>query len=717
MQASKSSAVRTAALQGASVWWIYGVVETAFAVGFPLAKKVVSRAAPILLGNSLPPIVSAELTGVVLVLLPVLGAAVGGVLAFCLSRGRLTCVSTASPETLWSAAALLTLIAVFSLNAVVTGQDAVLHAVTVPVALGITRMALAWAPYRAPLWRRLTHPFPVLVILVGSAFIAEPRLYFGTLARVLIELGFIGGVALLVMAARPLQAWEGGLAWGQSGALRAVVAVFASCASVLAARWTITEQVPVRRAAAAVRPDDRRPNVVLITLDTVRADHLSVYGYGRETTPFLKSWVANDATLYMRSIATSNWTLPTHASIFTGRSPMVHGARWSREWRRPMAISKRTPMLAELLARAGYRTAGVAANFGFLAPQFGFDRGFSEYDALPLTDIFARGGGREYLLRERVRRTIATLVESARAGMLFANADAIDGKARVFLRSAAGGSQPFFLFLNFMDAHSPYVSPPEFATRFRGRTLGYRRGSSRPSEDDEGRLVQPLSREETLHLASQYDGAIAYLDDRLRDLVESLRTLGVYDNSLVIVTADHGEGFGEHGYMDHGRSLYQEELHVPLIVKYPHERNGATVDFLVSGLDLLPTVLDVVGEPAPSGIEGQSLRGTQAASQYVVAEAYYATRKLGNMRGDEPDEVALFSGSVKKIWRRAGSAETYDLSVDPGETKSLDQGLPLTGEWNAELRRYLGSGAGIPLSTPVTDPEVVRRLRALGYLR
>jgi arylsulfatase A-like enzyme len=262
------------------------------------------------------------------------------------------------------------------------------------------------------------------------------------------------------------------------------------------------------------------------------------------------------------------------------------------------------------------------------------------------------------------------------------------------------------------------TSPPWSSRRGSlGKLPGYRWGSLRPTLDDDGRLVQPLSREKTLHLTSQYDGAIAYLDDRLRDLVESLRTLGVYDNSLIIVTADHGEGFGEHGYLGHGRSLYQEQLHVPLVVKYPHERDGATVDSLVSSLDLLPTVLDVVGEPAPSGIEGESLRGTLAASRWVAAEALYQTTKVGDSREDEPDEVALFSGSLKKIWKRAGSAETYDLSVDPKETKSRNQDLPLTGKWNVELRRYLGGGAGIPLSTPVTDPEVVRRLRSLGYLQ
>jgi glucan phosphoethanolaminetransferase (alkaline phosphatase superfamily) len=387
MGASTLSAVVAASLQWAFVWWTYAVLESTFAVGFPFAKKCLFRAAPMLVPDGPTAFVSAELTAIVIVLITVLGAAVGAVLALCVSHG-LTGFSTMSRDRLWSSAALFALIAVFSLNAVVAGQDAVLQAVTVPLALGVTGMALAWTPGRAAIWHRLTHPLPVLVILVGSAFIVQPRPYLGRPARLSIELGFVVGVALLVMAARPVQAWASGRAFSQSGALRAAVAVLLSGAPVLAARWTTAEEVQIRRTAAAARPDDRRPNVVLITLDTVRADHLSVLGYRRETTPFLKRWVANDATLFTRSIATSNWTLPTHASIFTGRSPMAHGARWSRERPIPVTISERTPMLAELLAQAGYRTAGFAANSGNLAPQFGFDRGFSEYDASPLTDIF-----------------------------------------------------------------------------------------------------------------------------------------------------------------------------------------------------------------------------------------------------------------------------------------------------------------------------------------
>jgi arylsulfatase A-like enzyme len=715
MGASTVSAVVAASLQWAFVWWTYAVLESTFAVGVPFAKGIVSHVAPDLLPDGPTAIVSAELSAIVLVLFAVLGGAVGGALAFCVSRARPTCVSRACPETLWSAAALLALIAAFALNTIMAGEVQVLQAATVPVALALTRMALAWTPVRAPVWRRVTHPFPVLLILVGSVFIVQPRPYLGAFARGSIEAGFVVCIISLVMAVRPRQARAGVRAWRQLGGLRTAVVVLVSCAPVLAARLTTEEQIPVRRPAAAARPDDRRPNIVLITLDTVRADHLSVYGYSRETSPFLKRWVANGATLYMRSVATSNWTLPTHASIFTGRSPMVHGGRWSRERPFPVAISERTPMLTELLAQAGYRTAGFAANSGNLTKRFGFDRGFSEYDASPLTNLLARGQ-REYLLRERVRRTIATLVEPTREWALFASADTIERKACVFLRSAAGRSQPFFLFLNFMDAHSPYVPPLKFTTRFPGKKPGYRWGSFRPTLDDRGRVGSPLSQEETLHLTSQYDGAIAYLDDRLRYLVELLQALGVYDNSLIIITADHGEGFGEHGYWGHGRSLYQELLHVPLVVKYPHEREGGTVDSLVSSLDLLPTVLDVIGEPAPPGIEGQSLRGTLDASRWVAAEASDLKTKGGGP-GTEPDEVALFSGSLKKIWKLSGSVETYDLSVNPGETKSRDLGPSLEGDWKVELRRYLGRGVGIPPSSPVTDPGVVRRLRSLGYLQ
>jgi arylsulfatase A-like enzyme len=158
-------------------------------------------------------------------------------------------------------------------------------------------------------------------------------------------------------------------------------------------------------------------------------------------------------------------------------------------------------------------------------------------------------------------------------------------------------------------------------------------------------------------------------------------------------------------------------VHVPLVVKYPNKVRGGVVNSLVSEVDLLPTVLQVVGVVPPPGIEGRSLREAESGQRWVVAEATNVPTNKGDLRGEEPDEVALFFGSLKRVLKRDGSAETYDLSVDPGETKNRDPEIHLPEEWIVEYMRYLQTNVGGLPPKLVTDPEVIRRLRSLGYVR
>lgn len=708
--------VRIAATQGAVVWWSYGLVETAFLVAVPLTRQAASRIAPALVPPTDPPFVSTALTAILLLVFPAIGATLGALQAGLCSLLRSRRPSFADASLLWSAVAILTLTFVFGLNVLWTRQMPVLVAVAAPVVLAGIRLMLAWRPGPHATGKCLTHPWPVLAVLVGTAFIAEPRPGVGRAIPAALGLVYTAGVLLVSLLLcrllrgrpprkrhrRPLPEW--------------MTVVLFSGVAIAATLPQNTSRQYVERTAAPPRPGDHRPNVVLITWDTVRADHLSLYGYERDTTPFLEQ-LAGTVTVYRNAIATSNWTLPTHASIFTGRTARNHGAHLTSKYPGFLPMSQGCETMAEFLSQAGYRTAGIAANSGYLIPPFGFDRGFSHY-AFPLYSPFLPIEGRAYLIRASMHALLASLFNRDHPDALFVSADVINERADRFLESVAGRSQPFFLFLNYMDAHAPYVPPPPFRDRYPGRDPKFDWASFSRLFDKTKQFSRPPQARELRHLTSQYDGAIAYLDDRLKLLFETLEKSGLYDNSLIIVMSDHGEAFGERGLLFHTVSVYQHQVHVPLIVKFPHSAAGATVDTLVSDVDLLPTVLDVVGARIPPDIEGLSLRHIQSAGpRWIYSESDELWKVRSGAEGSEPAEVAVLSGFLKQISRRGVVTELYDLSTDPFEARDLHKERELPGEWAAALSHYLARRPSDKLESPVTDPEAIRRLRALGYLR
>ncbi|HJQ84480.1 MAG TPA: sulfatase [Candidatus Binatia bacterium] len=297
---------------------------------------------------------------------------------------------------------------------------------------------------------------------------------------------------------------------------------------------------------------DPRPDVVLVVLDTVRADHLSLYGYPRPTMPKLEAFAA-DAVVYRNAIAPDTWTPPSHASLFTGLAPSDHGVRYARD--RPgggvYALAGSVPTLAERLSQAGYRTAGFAGNDAYLDPLFGLDRGFARYRHVGLE----------------------------RAGKLVPVVSA-------WLRRRRGRS--VFLFLNVMDAHEPYDPPPPYDRLFPGRLdrpVGRHIGTRVPDAD------------EAAHYVSQYDGELRYVDDGLAEIFAALRATDRYENALIVVTADHGELLGDGGRWGHGGEPVRALVHVPLIVKYPGGARRGVEEQPVSLVDVAPTILAVLGLP------------------------------------------------------------------------------------------------------------------------
>ena len=370
-----------------------------------------------------------------------------------------------------------------------------------------------------------------------------------------------------------------------------------------------------RRETGRPSPSAAAPNVLLIVLDTVRADHLSLHGYGRVTTPTLER-MAKQGIRFDGARATAPWTLASHASIFTGRWPHELAVKWMTP------LGGNFPTLAEYLGSHGYATAGFVANTFYCSYDTGLDRGFTHYEDFDLERL---GPFRMAQLVDLPLKTLAALVkrlsETFDAGPFRPLQEHLLGQLVVADKKHAGSinrefldwlsrrpepGRPFFAFLNYFDAHSPYVLPAGAEYRFglKPRTHADFKFLEHWSDIDKSRLP-PYSQS---LIVDCYDNCISYLDERLGELFDELQSRGVLDRTLVIATADHGEGLGEHGLFDHGESLYRTEVGVPLLFVLPaRSRYQAVVRETVSLRDLPATITDLVGLGAGSPFPGQSL--------------------------------------------------------------------------------------------------------------
>ena len=466
-------------------------------------------------------------------------------------------------------------------------------------------------------------------------------------------------------------------------------------------------QGPTPRAPVARRVSAPHPNVILISMDTVRADHTSLHGYSRDTTPALRAEWLGGATLYTRAIATSDWTLPGTASLVTGLLASHHGAYAGGPLRRA-PISQTAPTLAELLRAAGFRTFGVVANRLFLRPSFGFARGFDYYSCRQPRTTFEV---KPYLLASAAWHRLP-----AEWSRQIRTAGDITGEAVGLLRDAGGGNAaPFFLFLNYMDAHDPYVAPEEYRLKFGPPRPPFslsRYGTLRSEVLSRTRHVRP---EERRDLEADYDAGIAYIDDNLRYLFDELRQLGLYDSSLIIVTSDHGEMFGKSDIVGHRAGLFPELVHVPLLVKYPGQRRAATVEHAVSGADVLPTVLAAVGLTPPSRLDGHSLLGEVPVGEpMAIAESFELESLVAKHPRFAGDERAAFVGPLVYRVRRDGKtvSERWEEDDTPVSGRLVPPPRP---DLIAKLLEMAKTSRERPLA-PVLDPNLLESLRALGYV-
>jgi len=456
--------------------------------------------------------------------------------------------------------------------------------------------------------------------------------------------------------------------------------------------------VPPPRDLAPAQPPPRvaSPNILLIVMDTVRADHLPIYGYSRNTTPHLAQF-AKSATLYSRAYATSNMTLPSHASLFTGLFASEHTAHYDAGWTFGRPLPARALTAAEILGTRGYATACIAAN-AYLGEAFGLDQGFQYLDMRPPWMPF--GIAANFYLRSGVSALISHFVAlPRRARLLSADGADISDVAIRYLDRATAKRRPFFLVLNYVDAHHPYMPPAPYDAMFPGRDTAQRTDLEQRLIDDFTHGKPSITPREREHLISQYDGAIAYEDAQIDRVIGALRARGVYDSTRIIILADHGESFGEHGVITHGLTNYDHETRVPLIVKEPGQTTGDVVTTPVSLLRTWPMLSSLA---APSAIITESfpMRGPDAT---------LPSRRAG---------TAKIEGTLKTIVNIDGSVESYDLAADPGETHNLAPNAN-SQRMAAEIAAWRASLRKIDAAAPANaiDPEMMRRLRALGYVR
>jgi arylsulfatase A-like enzyme len=477
--------------------------------------------------------------------------------------------------------------------------------------------------------------------------------------------------------------------------------------------WINRPYAPIHSKINNPPPKATLPNIILIVMDTVRADHLSIYGYERDTTPNLGA-LAKEATLYRRAISSSDVTLSTHASLFTGMYPRRHGAHMKPPeypYGRPLSGDFET--LAEVLSKEGYSTLAVISNYLYLSAQFGFVQGFQYYDFRQPTRFLKRGPA--FYLRAAIFEIFKKLSPRVAFDKQYKNAEEINAHVFRVLDKSMATPRPFFLFINYMDAHIPYIPPPPFDGLYPGKMRSFTTEREYALIKDVMKLKRKITDEEYRHLVSQYDGGIAYLDSQIMKLMERLKSLDLYDKSLIIVTSDHGEAFGEKNLIDHGHSVYQNQIHVPLIIKYPGMVQGKVVNELVSSVDIMPTILTMLGVKVPDGVQGQSLLSSAGDQKRIVlAESYPYALLLQRHSRFHRIQRAILSGSMKLIKSTNGEVELYNLAEDPNEETNLYGKNAESRELEGLLDRWLRETGEAP--NPKVDKRTLERLKSLGYV-
>ncbi len=489
-----------------------------------------------------------------------------------------------------------------------------------------------------------------------------------------------------------------------------------------------SEQAPVAdsqsepNSAAIAGPSASPPRIIiLVSIDTLRADHLGLYGHERFTSPAL-DLMAAEGVVFEDASSTAPWTLPSHASLLTGLNPLGHGIMTSER-----ALPAEIPTLASVLVAHGYETAAVVNSVWLKKDTFRITRDFEKYASIQNPDYH--------------RRSPSTWVTD---------------QAMEWLRDLGDGRM--FLFVHYYDVHSDYASQPEyerlFVTPYQGKADGTGWQLQIENLEDEhialclrefepancslGSVNDPriidesiekihFDRDDVRHLTELYDAGIRQLDTELSRFFALLYQEKILDEALLIVTSDHGEEFMDHGRVDHFLTTYQEMLHVPLILRGPGVPAGLRIPTPVSLIDLMPTVLGLAGVDAPASLEGLDLaplwRGADSGAfedRYLYGEAAGGLQWDLTLKGMYPQIRSVRRGRYKLVYEsKPERYSLYDLAEDPSEQVDLAKREPqITAQLVAEMRRRYSDFAPRDDSENKVelDQQDIDQLRALGYV-
>ena len=484
-----------------------------------------------------------------------------------------------------------------------------------------------------------------------------------------------------------------------------------------------------------------RPNVLFIVWDTVRADHLSLYGYPRPTSPRLDAFAAG-AVVYERAISPGMWTLPAHASMFTGLPGTSHGANAKHRW-----LDHRHETLAEILGGAGYDTFGISTNL-IASPMSNLAQGFDTFETTYPRGQKGRAGRYSRAAKQAtVSKILADDASTEMSPKFQGNAE--DKWAKAVYKDAGpvlhkalndflGGREsdsPWFAYLNMMEAHTPRV--PTLAARQKlmdadAVALGLATDATLYSSNAYIVGKKTYTPDELAAIVGVYDAALIDLDAATGDLLDDLDASGVLADTLVIIVADHGESLGEHQLLEHRWSMYDGLLHVPLVIRYPGQAGGERVAERVSTIDLFATVLDVTGTDPPDdpAIRSTSLRGREY-DDIVFSEMrdpFASMMKSVHQTWPEHDltpwlrtyDVA-YQGDHKLLRACDGSGMLFDVKADPGELSPIDDDARVAAlgqsfdDWQGALTPYDPAQRGPREGARQQVDEDRAMLVALGY--
>lgn len=431
-----------------------------------------------------------------------------------------------------------------------------------------------------------------------------------------------------------------------------------------------------------------KPNIIFISIDTLRRDHCSVYGYKLNTTPNLNK-LGRKGTIFNLAYAPTPTTGSSHATMFTSLYPITH-----RKDKNSDTLSSKFLTLAECLRTYGYTTAAIVSSF-VLHAKFGLTKGFSSYD-----DNFDH----------------ATATIHGKVGELTSPDEAFDQRGDETTRKAINvlkkfrtSSNPFFLFLHYFDPHAPYVPPEPFASDLKSSTT---------------------HTTELEKVILQYDGEVAYTDSQIGKLFYALQRMDLMNNTLIVITSDHGEGLGQHGLLQHTFYIYEEAVCVPLLFYWPgHILKGQVVDTPVALVDIVPTILDLVGiEEDDFLVHGQSLASSlRGKSKLDPKRAIYLHRRhfseayfpsvLGNQLYTNGEKFGVRIGNWKYIEsKKENLRELFDLKNDPKELRNLYDTYPKKSiELALKLEKWRQSYTGIEATESNVSEDDLLKLKSLGY--